>query len=208
MYSLEFRYSRIIGTGGAAANHDPASAAPRISVGTNHGERRANFLRKDWTGWLTTAARTAAKQGPAAGASVEPGLLRRYRHANRLRRHVVLHGHADRPAGAGAPVLDHPEARGRQALSRDPGREGRHPRRRCAVHGGRDAEGRRGRRAAPAFSHQCRRLGGMRQRARTAFQGSERRRADALPARAARSVGEGDAADLLRSGRTRRRAQR
>ena len=79
----------------------------------------------------------------AAGASVESAVLRRPRHANRRRWYVVLHGHADRAAGAGAAVLDHPQARGRQALSRDPGREGRHPSRRRAVPGGRDAEGSR-----------------------------------------------------------------
>ena len=83
------------------------------------------------------------RQGPAAGASVESAVLRRSRHANRRRRHLVLHGNADRAAGAGAAVFDHPQARGRQALSRDPGGEGRHPRRRCAVPRGRDAEGER-----------------------------------------------------------------
>ena len=83
----------------------------------------------------------ARPEGAAAGASVESAVLRRSRHANRRRWYVVLHGDADRPAGAGAAVLDHPQARGRQALSRDPGGEGRHPRRRCAVPGGRDAEG-------------------------------------------------------------------
>jgi uncharacterized protein len=39
---------------------------------------------------------------------------------------MVLHGHTNRPAGAGAAVFHHSQARGRQAFSGDAGREGRH----------------------------------------------------------------------------------
>ena len=95
---------------------------------------------------LTVAAREATnaapgRKGAAAGAPVESAVLRRSRHANRLRWYLVLHGHANRPAGAGAAVLDDPQARGRQAFSGHAGGEGRHPRRRRAVSRGRDAEG-------------------------------------------------------------------
>ena len=97
---------------------------------------------------LTAAAKDAANADPA-GKGLPPvhlwnsAVLRRSRHANRRRWYVVLHGDANRPAGAGAAVFDDPQARGRQALSRDAGGEGRHPRRRCAVSRGRDAEGER-----------------------------------------------------------------
>ena len=64
---------------------------------------------------LTQAARDGVDEGPAARPSVESAVLRRHRHADRRRWHLVLHGDADRPAGAGAAVLDRFCARTRTA---------------------------------------------------------------------------------------------
>ena len=58
----------------------------------------------------------------------------------------------------------------------------------------------RGRRPAVALPHQCRRLGAMRFRAPAAIRSRRRRRPDALSACPRRSVGQGDAGALLRSG--------
>ena len=97
-----------------------------------------------------------ARAGPpraAAGASLEPAVLRRSRHAHRPRRHLVLPRHADRPEAAGPALLLDPEARGRPLLPRDPGREGRHHRRRRAVRRRRlHRRGRRPRRSASPSS--------------------------------------------------------
>ena len=80
-------------------------------------------------------------KGPAAGASVESAVLRRSRHADRHRRHLVLPQDADRAAGAGQAVRFRAQARGRQVFPGHAGGEVRHHRGRCAVPGGGD-EGR------------------------------------------------------------------
>ena len=85
------------------------------------------------------------------------------------RRHLVLPQDADRPAGAGEAVRLGAQARGRQVLPRHAGGEMRHRRRRCPVPGGRTARSSSGERGpGAAFPHQCRRLGGLRSRARAA----------------------------------------
>ena len=140
---------------------------------------------------IAGAARQAARQGAAAGAPVESALLRRSRHADRRRRHLVLPQDADRPAGAGEAVRLGAQARGRPVLPGHAGGEMRHHRRRRAVPGGRDA-GRAAERPGRVlqFPHQCRRLGRLRARASAALRaGGRHRRAQALSACAARSVG-------------------
>ena len=57
-----------------------------------------------------------------------------------------------------------------------------------------------GTRRASALPHQCRRLGRLRRGASAALRGGGRRWADALSACSRRSVGQGDARALLRSG--------
>ena len=114
------------------------------------GEQAQGQIREHGLEGLTAAATDAANADPA-GKGLPPVHLWNPPFCGDLDMRIAgdgtwfYHGHADRPAGAGAAVLHDPEARGRQALSRDAGREGRHPRRRRAVSGGRDAE--RGRRA-------------------------------------------------------------
>ena len=91
-------------------------------------------------------------EGPAAGASVEPAVLRRHRHAHRARRHMVLSWHAHRAARPGQAVLVDPQARGRPLLPCHPGRKGRHHGRRRALRGrGFRGRGRRARRRRCTF---------------------------------------------------------
>ena len=56
-----------------------------------------------------------AGHGPAARASLEPALLRRYRHADRRGRHLVLPEFAHRPETAGAALRLGPAPRSRTA---------------------------------------------------------------------------------------------
>ena len=90
------------------------------------------------------------REAPAAGRQMAPDALRRQRHADRARRHLVPHGLADRPAGNGAAVLDDPAARARWRLcAGHAGRKARHRGRGRAVRRGRDeGGGRRQRRQA------------------------------------------------------------
>ncbi len=100
---------------------------------------------------LAEIARLAEAKTLPPVESWNPDALRRQRHAHRARRHLVPRGHADRPAGDGAAVLDHPAARGgRQLCAGHAGREARHRGRGRAVRRGRDEE--RGRRPAIAAS--------------------------------------------------------
>ena len=71
---------------------------------------RASPRRRQSAAWLARGRKGGRRKGAAAGASVEPALLRRHRHAHRRRRNVVLHELADRPKAAGASLLQHPEA--------------------------------------------------------------------------------------------------
>src|ERR1700731_1324919 len=90
----------------------------------NHGEARAGTgskSRRPHGGCAGGYERQRNRKRLATGASVESAVLRRSRHANRARRHLVLYGDADRAASAGAAVFDDPQARGRQALSGDAG---------------------------------------------------------------------------------------
>ena len=175
----------------------------RSELRANNGEARADHQSRSRRAdgcCQGRCERQRRRKGAAAGASVESAVLRRSRHANRRRWYVVLHGDANRTAGAGPAVFDHPQARGRQALSRDTGGEGRHPRRRCAVSRGRDGQGKRRPGPAAALPHQCRRLGGLRFRPPAAIRGGRRRRPDALSSRPRRPVGQGHPRALLRSG--------
>ena len=100
-------------------------AAPSLS---GHGEAPARPAPS--ADALAAAAAQRRAPRPAAGAPLEPAVLRRPRHAHRPRRHLVLPRHPDRPQAAGQALLLDPEARGRPLLPRHPGREGRHHRRR------------------------------------------------------------------------------
>ena len=102
------------------------------------------------------------RQRSAAGAPVEPAVLRRSRHADRHRRHLVLPQNADRPARPGQAVRLGAQARGRPLFPGHAGREMRHHGRRCAVPGGRDEGRGRARGPRAALSHQRRRLGRLR----------------------------------------------
>src|SRR3954467_4947517 len=144
-------YYRVSGPIAASRYGDPARTGKRAPIvpnraaklRVNNGEARAE--REPEPRWANHRRKKCCRrQGPAAGASVESAVLRRSRHANRQRWYLVLPGYADRATGAGPIVLDHSQARGRQALSRDPGGEGRHSRRRRALPGGGNAPGRPG----------------------------------------------------------------
>src|SRR5262249_24977256 len=147
-------------------------------------------------------------QGPAAGASVESAVLRRSRHAHRLRRHLVLSQDSDWPAGAGEALRLGPQTRGRQIFPGHARGEMRRRRRRRAVPRGRTQTGEDATRPGAAFSHQCGRLGGVRARSRVALRARTGDRwAQALSSRPPQSLGEGHARAVLRSRRARRGAR-
>ena len=73
------------------------------------------------------------KQGAAARGTLESALLRRYRHADRRRRHLVLPEDADRAAGFGQIVRIGAQTGRRQVFPGHAGRKGRDRRRRRAV---------------------------------------------------------------------------
>src|SRR5689334_17493846 len=87
---------------------------PYETFGVNHGEPRAtqepteDQPRRPDRRRARSNQRCACRAGSAAGAPVEPAVLRRSRHANRQRWYVVLHGDANRPFRFGAAVLDYP----------------------------------------------------------------------------------------------------
>ena len=115
---------------------------------------------------LAEIARLAEEQRLPPVEKWNPTPLRRQRDADRARRHLVPRGLADRPAGDGAAVLDHPAARaGRRLRAGDAGREARHRGRGRAVRRGRAEERGRGRGPHPRLPAQHRRPG--RRRART-----------------------------------------
>ena len=95
----------------------------------NNGEDRAERIGGDRRHRLPREKRQRA----AAGASVESAVLRRYRHADRRRRHLVLPKDADRTPGAGQAVRLGAQARGRPVFPGHPGGESRDHRRRCPV---------------------------------------------------------------------------
>ena len=100
------------------AHHVRASALPdsgTVGFGQwpNHGQRSTRWLTLRQVGWTPSRVRQRARpEGPAAGAPVEPAVLRRPRHAHRRRRHLVLSQDADRPARAGEAVRLGAQARG------------------------------------------------------------------------------------------------
>ena len=154
------------------------------------------------------AAQGAQAKGPPPVAAVESAVLRRYRHADRRRRHLVLPEDADRPAGPGETVRLGAQARRRQLLPRHAGRERsasrskmrRSWRSRCERSEGRDGRVLNFRTnvdewVACGAGHALR------------FEPEAGRRPQAVSARAPRSVGQGDARAVLRSGRARRGAR-
>jgi hypothetical protein len=110
------------------------------------------------------AARCSPDARIAAGGALESGPLRRHRHSNRPRRHLVSSGHAVWPARACQAVFDHPAQGSGRFPSGDARRENAHPGRRRTVPR-RPPDG-RGRRAdAEARLHdQCRRRNDRRTR--------------------------------------------
>ena len=112
-----------------------------------------------------TASLPRENKGPAARRAVESAILRRYRHEDRRRRHVVLSEDADRSAGFGQIVCIRPQAGRRQAFPGHAGREGRNCGRRCSVSRGRDEDVVRRRRARSSNSAPMSTTGSRRGRA-------------------------------------------
>ena len=134
-------------------------------------------------------------QGPAAGAPVESAVLRRYRHADRRRRYLVLSKDPDRAAGAGQAVRLGAQARGRQIFPRHPVEKvgiavDDAPFLAVELKVERDRHGR-----SSSFRTNVDDWVAAGPRARLALRaGTGNRRPQALSARAPRAVGEGDAA--------------
>src|SRR5262249_46435069 len=100
-------------------NHEDANrpVTARLSK-ENNGEGRAGRTGRD------RGRAAPRKQGPAAGGTVESAVLRRYRHADRRGRHVVLPENADLPSGTPETVCFGAEKGGRQVFSGHAGRKG------------------------------------------------------------------------------------
>ena len=175
----------------------------RSSHGADDGAGTARFGRH---------RRRRAQRGAeraAAGASVESAVLRRPRHAHRADgTWFYLKTPIGRPALVKlfASVL---KREGDKLFPRHAGREMRDRGRRRAVPRGRDAGGARRSRPGCCISAPMSTTGWPAGASmRCASSRSANRRAQALSARAARSVGEGDAGAVLRSRRARRGARR
>ena len=121
-----------------------ARASPTMGIGDHNPDMRPSARGPRHRGPRRRPPR------PAAGASLEPAVLRRSRHAHRPRRHLVLPRHPDRAEAAGQALLLDPEARGRPLLPGHARGEGRHPRRRRPLR--RRRLHRRGRRPRPSAS--------------------------------------------------------
>src|SRR6516162_6044487 len=104
----------------------PSSQESTVDQGNgNHGEGRADCTGR--TGRHCRSGQNCLRQGTAARAPVESGLLRRNRHAHRRRRYLVLPEDADRPTRFGQAVRVHHQARGRSLLSCHTGGKVRNP---------------------------------------------------------------------------------